>query len=416
MKLLKSTFKLGTGTLIAQGITFASIPIISRIYSPAEYGQLTFLLSTTGIFIPVVTLKIETLIITIAEENKMKNYFKFSIFISTVMSILIGTLFFAFLSVNNRNDQQINITISILFCAILFVQSITVLTVQLSLRARNYKNIAQSGVVQNASTNALQICLGKIEPTAIILVASYFLGRILGILPMAKLPINMYRESKVKSRKIAMFKTIVKENKYLIPAGILEVGNSSVIVFIIAIFFGYQYSGFVGLAQSLLLVPVTLFAGSFGSIVSAEFSAVNRDITKLITRKRELISEVIKPVLVIFIGYIIFFLTAANYLLAVVFNNDWDALSELIPFLTLPLGVYLLWNPFISLLYVEKRWVRLLKINSVRFLAVCLSSLICIILNQNWKVTTIVMFAVGAAVQLSSMALSFNRISRSLPK
>lgn len=416
MKLFRLTLKLGTGTLIAQGITFVSLPIISRLYSPAEYGQLTFLLSTTGVFIPVVTLKIETLIITIIAENKMKSYFTFSIFITTVMSILIGTLFYAFLSVKNSSDQQANITFSILFCAILFVQSITVLTVQLSLRARNYKNIAQSGVAQNASTNALQICLGKIESTAIILVASYFLGRILGILPMAKLSINMYRESKVKSRKMAMFKAIVKENKYLIPAGILEVGNSSIIVFIIGIFFGYQYSGFVGLAQSLLLVPVTLLAGSIGSIVSAEFSAVNRDVTKQITRKGELFSEIVKPVLVMFISYIVFFLIAANYLLAVAFNNDWDALRELIPFLTIPLGVNLLWNPFINLLYVEKRWVRLLKINLVRFLAVCLTSFICITLNQNWKVTTIAMFAVGAVVQLSSMALSFNKISHSLPR
>ena len=410
MKLLKSTFKLGTGTLIAQGITFLSLPIISRIYSPAEYGQLTFLLSITGVFIPVVTLKIETLIMTITAEDKMRTYFKFSIFISTVMSILIGILFLAFLSLNNKNDRQANVTLSILFCAILFIQSISVLTVQLSLRARNYKDIAQSGVAQNASTNALQICLGKIESTAMILAGSFFVGRIFGMLPMAKLPINIYQESKIKLKKFAMFKSILKENSYLIPASILEVGNSSIIVFIIAIFFGYQYSGFVGLAQSLLMVPVTLFAGSLGSIVSAEVSAVNRDITKQITHKRKLFGEIIKPVLVMFMIYIAFFLTAGNFLLSVVFNNDWTALSELIPFLTIPLGVTLFWNPFINLLYVERRWVRLLKINLFRFLAVCLSSLFCITLNQNWKVTAIVMFAVGAIVQFSSMAVSFKKI------
>ena len=158
------------------------------------------------------------------------------------------------------------------------------------------------------------------------------------------------------------------------------------------------------------MVPVTLFAGSLGSIVSAEVSAVNRDITKQITHKRKLFGEIIKPVLVMFMIYIAFFLTAGNFLLSVVFNNDWTALSELIPFLTIPLGVTLFWNPFINLLYVERRWVRLLKINLFRFLAVCLSSLFCITLNQNWKVTAIVMFAVGAIVQFSSMAVSFKKI------
>jgi O-antigen/teichoic acid export membrane protein len=407
MKLLKTSLLLGSGTLVAQGITFLSLPIISRIYSPSEYGNLVFLLTITGLFVPIATLKIETLLVTISSETKMNEYFKLSLITSTLISLFLGVLFFASEILKNGDGDDRKITMAFFFSVILFVQALSVLTIQLSLRARTYNRITQSSIVQSASTNTLQILLGKIEPTASTLVGSFFLGRLFGVIPMAKKPIKIIRETKLDFPKITIFKSILKENKFLIPASFLEVANTGLAIFIISMFFGYQYSGFVGMAQSLLMVPVTLFAGSIGSIVAAELSAINRDITKQGSDKIQILRQLIKPVLAMFTIYVMFFIFAANAVLGIIFNDEWIGLSVLIPILSIPIGVNFLWNPFINLLYVERKWVRILKINIVRFLALVLSATVCITLNQNWKITTCVMFASGAAVQIISMAVSF---------
>jgi O-antigen/teichoic acid export membrane protein len=407
MKLLKTTLKLGSGTLVAQGITFISIPIISRIYSPSEYGNLVFLLSTTGLFVPIATLKIETLLVTISSETKMNEYFKLSLITSTLISLILGILFFTSQILNNENSQNTKITMAFFFSALLFVQSLSVLTIQLSLRARRYKKITQSSIFQNASTNVLQILLGKIEPTTSMLVGSFFIGRLLGVTPMGKMPIRIYRQTKLNFHKITIFKSILKENKFLIPASFLEVANAGLAIFIISIFFGYQYSGFVGMAQSLLMVPITLFAGSMGSIVAAELSAINRDITRQASDKMQILRQFAKPVFAMFLIYAIFFIFPANAILGVVFSGEWIGLNALVPILSIPIGVNFFWNPFINLLYVERRWVRILKINIVRFFTLVLSAVFCVTFNQNWQITTFVMFTSGAAVQIISMVVSF---------
>jgi len=410
MKIMQSFFKLGSGTLVAQGITFLSLPLISRIYSPNEYGQLTFLLSVTALFVPIVTLKIETLIVTVLSEEKMKEYFKLSLVTTLIISVSVSVVFLLILILIAPDKGLTNIVLSIFFCVILFVQSISVLTIQLALRTKAYKRISQSSILQNTSTNALQITLGKIGPTATILVVGYLMGRLLGVLPIAKEPVKIFQEAKIKARKYHLFKNVVKENRYLLPASFLEVANSSLVIFIISIFFGYRYSGVVGLVQSLLMVPVTLLAGSFGSIVIAEISALNRNDPGNNSKKLEFLGKIIQPLFILFVLYVIFFIALANFILSVIFKNDWSGVKDLIPLLTIPVGINFFWNPFINFLYAECRWNRILKMNAIRITVVAFSAFACISTDQNWKVSVMAMFVSGAVVQITCMAVSFKDI------
>ena len=62
--------KLGAGTVIAQLISILSVPVITRMYGPQEYGHLTLFLSTASILIPLATLRIESrLVITENSER-----------------------------------------------------------------------------------------------------------------------------------------------------------------------------------------------------------------------------------------------------------------------------------------------------------------------------------------------------------
>ena len=374
---------------------------------------MTFLLSVTALFVPIATLKIETLIVTILSEEKMKEYFKLSLMTTAIISVSVSIVFLLILVLIAPDKGLKNIALSIFFCVILFVQSISVLTVQLALRTKAYKSISQSSILQNTSTNALQITLGKIDPTVTILVAGYLIGRLLGLLPIVKEPIKIYQEAKIKARKYCLFKNVVKDNKYLLPASFLEVANYTLIIFIISIFFGYKYSGVVGLVQSLLMVPVTLLAGSFGSIVIAEISALNRNDPGDNSKKMEFLRKILKPLLISFVLYVIFFMTLASFILSVIFKNDWSGVKDLIPLLTVPVGVNFFWNPFISFLYAESRWDQIFKINSLRIIVVASSSFVCISTDQNWKVSVMAMFVSGAVVQITCMAVSFKDISNS---
>jgi O-antigen/teichoic acid export membrane protein len=125
----------------------------------------------------------------------------------------------------------------------------------------------------------------------------------------------------------------------------------------------------------------------------------------------EFLRKIIKPILILFVLYVIFFMTLANFILSVIFKNDWSGVKDLIPLLTVPVGINFFWNPFINFLYAECRWDRILKINAIRIIVVASSSFVCISTDQNWKVSVMAMFVSGAVVQITCMAVSFKNIS-----
>ena len=72
-KNFRKTIQLGTGTLVAQIITLVSIPILTRLYNPETYGFLAVLILASSAILPIVTLKVETLIFTLSDEEEVLN-------------------------------------------------------------------------------------------------------------------------------------------------------------------------------------------------------------------------------------------------------------------------------------------------------------------------------------------------------
>ena len=86
--------KLGAGTILAQIISLVSIPIISRIYDPAEYGHLTLILSVTAILIPVATFRIETLIVVSDTDEEAAKLLSISAKLTLIVSVTLFAVIF----------------------------------------------------------------------------------------------------------------------------------------------------------------------------------------------------------------------------------------------------------------------------------------------------------------------------------
>ena len=62
MSFLKKAVKFGSGVILAQLITAASIPLLSRIYSPSEFSLFGLYFSIASILMVFVTLKLENIL------------------------------------------------------------------------------------------------------------------------------------------------------------------------------------------------------------------------------------------------------------------------------------------------------------------------------------------------------------------
>ena len=95
--------KYGLSTLVAQLISFVSVPLISYFYQPAEYGHFVSFTASAAILLPFVTLKIESLI-SISEKSKdVQELKRVAITLTALMSLGISLLIFLVLIVLKNN-------------------------------------------------------------------------------------------------------------------------------------------------------------------------------------------------------------------------------------------------------------------------------------------------------------------------
>ena len=78
---------LGTG--LAQLINIGSAPLLSRLYSPKDFGILAIFLAVVGISSTLVTLRYETAILIPKSKKDSANIVVMSIFLAVVGSILL---------------------------------------------------------------------------------------------------------------------------------------------------------------------------------------------------------------------------------------------------------------------------------------------------------------------------------------
>ena len=93
---LKNITTLLSGTILANLIAVAIQPLLSRIYSPEEFGTFTIYLSIIGMLAPAGNLKYEGAIVLPESDRKASALLLASVLISFSFSIVWLIIFFFF--------------------------------------------------------------------------------------------------------------------------------------------------------------------------------------------------------------------------------------------------------------------------------------------------------------------------------
>ena len=412
-KMISRTLKLGIGTILAQIISLISIPIISRIYNPAEYGHLTLILSVTAILIPVATFRIETLIVvsdTDEEASKLLTISaKLVLIVSTTLFVMTFINYFIF---KNLSFIQ-SLIMSSLFAMILLAQSIGVLMFQVSLRARRDGDIARSSLVQNLAISLAQIGLGFWNPSSIALITSYLFGRVIGIFPVWKetKKILCNHGGRHSLRTMQTLKKQLSHSGSLVVSSIIDSAILGLPIIVISIYFGLKYSGYVGITQTILTVPITLIGGSIGSVILSEFSSNIRNNQENSDKENILMVKNFTKYLIYFSSiFIIITLLFGSSILRLLLNENWTEASRLVTYLAVPFGISLFWQPLTSIYFAKQQWRKYLKFSIYRLLLSLCAVLLALILDFDWVHVTFSYFIGNSIIQLFSIRDVFKNL------
>ena len=157
----QNVFTVITGTTVAQGIPILISPLLTRIYTPEDFGLFALFLSITAIFGSVSAGKYELAIMLPKKQDEALNIFVIGFVVTFVISISLFILIFLFNDYfsNILGNTKINQWLYFVPLAVFFIGIWNLLN-YFNNRVKNYKNIKNANILKSLTLAFLQLSIG----------------------------------------------------------------------------------------------------------------------------------------------------------------------------------------------------------------------------------------------------------------
>lgn len=330
----KNVLTLMTGTGLAQAIPIAISPILTRIYSPEEFGVFALYMAIASILTVLVTGRYEMAILLPKKDRDAMNLVALSVMLSFFVSMILLIVVTIF------NNQLVSLMgVPELSMWLYWVPASTFLMGAYqslnywSNRKSHYRRLAVSRVVQSSSTGGAQLAGAFNNIGTSGLVGGQLIGQTLSTAVLGGL---IYKEDKEhitkvkKIRIIALARKYINFPKYLIVAHGFNTASGQMPTFLLSSLFNSAAAGFFMLTQRVMAAPMTLVANAIGDVFrqEASYAYVNTGNCKDVyfgTFKRLLFISILPSIAFFFI---------APDLFALIFGKKWRIAGEYAQILT----------------------------------------------------------------------------------
>lgn len=266
-RFVKNVATLTSGQAIAQAITIAASPILTRMYDPDAFGLFGLLISLSAPLAGISALKYELAIVTAKDDAAAANVFILScsivLFMSSLTAAVVGLAGGWIAVLVERAD------LGALLWWVPVLVSVNGMNGVLSYwvtRRTHYSRLAISRVSQSLTALIVQMASGLANIGSVGLVGGRTVGSFAGA---SLLAIPIWRNDRAlirSSMKVANLFRAAKENsvfpKYNAPQDVINSVSRASIPFTLAPFFGVEVVGFYFLADRVLNMPSMLVSNA----------------------------------------------------------------------------------------------------------------------------------------------------------
>lgn len=264
---------LAGGTLTAQLLTIGATPILSRLYTPADFGLVALFAAVSGIMGTALTLRYETAILLPKEEGESVAIVLLSMTLALVLGGLVSIA--AWLSPEDFKAMigiaQLGVWLPITAFAATASAVVATGTMWLN-RQRAYKKMAQLRITQSGVAILVAIVLGLTGLSTGLIVA-----QILALLVVITV-IIVYIMPLLKQWEPHTLTTVARKHlsapKFLLPTALLDVLTMQLPVLLITAWYSTEAAGQFSMAWRILALPITLIGGAIGQVFFQCFSQI----------------------------------------------------------------------------------------------------------------------------------------------
>ena len=269
----RHVLKLMVGTTIAQAIPIAISPILTRMYTPEDFGLLALFVAIISIFGSIANGRYELAIMLPDKDEDAINIFALGFIITSSISLflfILVVLFNEYLTVILGNEE---IKFWLYFAPIaVFLMGLWNILNYFNNRRKNYKDIANATIVKSIITVVIQLSVGLLKQGATGLISGQILSQLFANTKLAK---NIIKDkiliSKISKVKIiALAKRYKDFPKYSMWAILANTLSTHLINILISTFYSVATLGFYSLVQRVLGVPSSLVGGAIGQVFFQE--------------------------------------------------------------------------------------------------------------------------------------------------
>lgn len=318
---IKSVAVLMTGTVIAQVFSFLISPILTRIYSPEEMGDLNLYVRIVGFISALATARFELSLPLPKKDEHSYLLYRLSLRIAMYMmlGVVIISLFYFILT--GFNTKLILFAI-LTFTSIVFIV-ITNLGTNWSIRKKHFKTIAISRMLNSGVSNLLKWGFGVLNWGSLGLILASLIGYLVSSISFVK---EWFKIDRLHKNFRSQRKTKVLINTYRefpmvnLPHVLVDSGKDLLLAFFMIFYFSKDVFAWYSHSYSILQLPITIVGLAIGQVFfskCAELVAEGKSTTSIL--KKTVISLFVLSIVPF---TILFFF--GRPLFSFVFGDNWE--------------------------------------------------------------------------------------------
>jgi O-antigen/teichoic acid export membrane protein len=258
-----------TGTTIAQAIPIAISPILTRIYTPEDFGVFALYVAIVSIFGSIANGRYELAIMLPRKDEDAINIFALGFIITVVISlmllILVIVLHDYFLSL--LNSEEIGVWLYFVPITVFFTGVWNILN-YFNNRKKQYKDIAKATIIKSIILAVVQLSVGFIKHGTAGLICGQMLSQMFANMQLLK---NIFKDkllcSKISRLKvIALAKRYRDFPKYSMWAILANALSQHLTNILISTIYSVATLGFYSLVQRVLGMPSLFIGSSIGQV------------------------------------------------------------------------------------------------------------------------------------------------------
>ncbi len=340
----KNVLTLMTGTAIAQAIPIAISPILTRLYTPEDFGKLALFISIVSVMGVFATGKYELAIILPKKNSTAYQLVSLSFILSFLISV-----FYIVPLVGSSIVYSFDTIYYLLPIASFFIALNSIFD-RYNNRVKNYKLMSYQRLIKTTIESITSIAFITLFSIQTGLVWGFIFGYFISSWTMLYINFTSFKELKFKpslSKMKVLSRRYINFPKYSMPHTFLNTLSENIPIFLIPLYYGSHTLGLYAFGLKIVKAPLEL-------LLAAMFNVLGQKMAEEYAKGNEIKSLFISIVkkLITFAIFMIPLFIYIDDIFVFIFGQEWRVAGEYIQILSPCILVEFIVSPFATIPHI----------------------------------------------------------------